>query len=89
MTDLQNLQWLASCITGLGRHITGFACYCMQPNCWNCGEEGLPTWQCTKLKDKMKAKVRVTDMPEEDILALARIGLEVVEEEQESRGKDF
>jgi hypothetical protein len=30
----------------------------------------------------------VTDMPEEDVLALVRIGLEVVEEEQES-GKDF
>jgi hypothetical protein len=58
-------------------------------NCWNCGKEGHPAWQCTKLKDETKAKVRVTDMPEEDILALARIGLEVVEEEQESQGKDF
>ena len=60
-----------------------------QLNCWNCGEEGHPTWQCTKPKDEMKTKVRVTDMPEEDVLALARIGLEVVEEEQESLGKGF
>jgi hypothetical protein len=46
-------------------------------------------WQCTKPKDETKTKVQVTDMPEEDVLALARIGLEVIEEEQESRGKDF
>jgi hypothetical protein len=29
------------------------------------------------------------DTLEEDVLALVRIGLEVVEEEQESLGKDF
>ena len=60
-----------------------------QLNCWNCREEGHPAWQCTKLKDRTKTKVRVTDMPEEDVLALARIGLEVVEEEQESLEKGF
>jgi hypothetical protein len=57
-------------------------------NCWNCGKEGHPAWQCMKPKDETKTKVRVTDMLEEDVLALARIGLEVVEEEQESLGKD-
>jgi hypothetical protein len=60
-----------------------------QLNCWNCGEEGHPAWRCTKPKDKTKTKVRVTDMLEEDVLALTRIGLKVVEEEQESQGKDF
>jgi hypothetical protein len=63
--------------------------FSLQLNCWNCGEEGHPAWQCTKPKDETKTKVRVTDMLEEDILALARIGLEVIEEEQESLGKDF
>jgi hypothetical protein len=29
------------------------------------------------------------DMPEEDVLALVRIGLKVVEKEQELLGKDF
>jgi hypothetical protein len=60
-----------------------------QLNCWNCSEDGHPTWQCTKLKDETKTKVRVMDMLEEDVLALARIGLKVVEEEQELLGKDF
>jgi hypothetical protein len=26
-------------------------------NCWNCGEEGHPVWQCTKPKDETKTKV--------------------------------
>jgi hypothetical protein len=34
-------------------------------------------------------EVHMTDMPEEDVSALAKIGLEVVGEEQESLGKDF
>ena len=42
-----------------------------------------------KLKDEMKTKVCVTDMPEEDVLALARISFEVVEDEEEVLGKDF
>jgi hypothetical protein len=63
--------------------------FSLQLNCWNCGEEGHPAWQCTELKDETKTKVRVTDMPEEDVLALVRIGLKVIEEEQESLGKDF
>jgi polynucleotide 5'-kinase involved in rRNA processing len=40
-------------------------------------------------EDEMKTKVRVTDMLEEDVLALVRIGLKVVEEEQQSLGKEF
>jgi hypothetical protein len=63
--------------------------FSLRLNCWNCGEEGHPVWQCTKLKDETKTKVQVMDMPEENLLALARIGLKVVEEEQELLGKDF
>jgi hypothetical protein len=63
--------------------------FSLQLNCWSCGEKGHLAWQCTKLKDEMKTKVQVMNMPEEDILALMRIGLEVVEEEQELLEKDF
>ena len=63
--------------------------FSLQLNCWNCSEEGHPAWRSTKPKDEMKTKVRVTDMPEEDVLALARIGLEVVEDEEEALEKDF
>jgi hypothetical protein len=52
-----------------------------RPNCWNCGEEGHPAWQCMKPKVEPKVRVQVTDLPEEDVMALAKIGLEVVEEE--------
>ena len=44
--------------------------FSLQLNCWNCGEEGHPAWRCTKPKDETKTKVHVTDMPEEDVLAL-------------------
>jgi hypothetical protein len=52
-------------------------------NCWNCGKEGHPAWRCTKPKAEPEARVRVTDLPEEDIMALAKIGLGVVKEEEE------
>ena len=59
--------------------------------CWNCNKEGHPSWLCPDNETERKEQVRVTELVHEDVLALARLGMELVQEEDrmEREEQDF
>ena len=59
--------------------------------CWNCNKEGHPSWLCPDNETERKEQVRVTELVHEDVLALARLGMELVQEEEqmEREEQDF
>ena len=60
-------------------------------NCWNCGKEGHPSWLCPDQETERKEKIRVTDLPEEEVRALAELAIDLVEQErqEEETERDF
>jgi hypothetical protein len=60
-------------------------------NCWNCGKEGHPSWLCPDQETERSEKVCVTELPEEELHALAAIAMDLVdkEHEEEQAEQDF
>jgi hypothetical protein len=60
-------------------------------NCWNCGKDGHPSWLCPDQESERKEKVRVTELPDEDLHKLAEIAMELLdkEHEEELAERDF
>ena len=66
------------------RSTTSTSKFSSRLNCWNCGKEGHTAWQCSEPKPEGRSSIKLSDLADEDVLALANIGLEVIEEESKA-----